>query len=169
MKIDFCDADVMDVFDEWRRATGLAAVEARGDDGERPAKRGPSLVDHLQRVLLRLTNARATGTLDERADALIDAVSRELDAARASRRGVRGEERQALVARLDDADRELMGLARSAIGPGVLAEVEREVVNELEAYRAQMPADALQRARDASLDQAVRDRLHLPTIAFPHV
>ena len=31
VKIDFCEADVLDAFDEWRRAIGLAApVDSRG-------------------------------------------------------------------------------------------------------------------------------------------
>jgi hypothetical protein len=60
IKIDFCEADVLDVFDEWRRATGVTMAEV-GSDGEAPkvARRGPSLPEHLERVVLRLTNVRA--------------------------------------------------------------------------------------------------------------
>src|SRR4029077_14769097 len=48
IRIDFCDADVLDVFDEWRRAVGLSATEPE-------ASPGGSLPAHLQRVVLRLT------------------------------------------------------------------------------------------------------------------
>ena len=33
VKIDFCDADVLDVFDEWRRATGVVSTSTRGAIG----------------------------------------------------------------------------------------------------------------------------------------
>ena len=58
VKIDFCEADVLDVFDEWRRATGVAVAnpESRVPN---PESRGPSLPAHLERVVLRLTSARA--------------------------------------------------------------------------------------------------------------
>src|SRR5947209_668123 len=65
VKIDFCEADVLDVFDEWRRAIGLTAAaapqqvsEAPPSDEQEGRSRGPSLASHLERVLTRLTNAR---------------------------------------------------------------------------------------------------------------
>ena len=80
VKIDFCDADVLDVFDEWRKAVGVTA--ASGDRGAAlsgpPDRRGPSLPAHLERVVTKLTTARATGKLGDEFDALIDRVSAEL-------------------------------------------------------------------------------------------
>ena len=61
---------------------------------------------------MRLTSARAKGSLGEAFDAVIDRVAGELDAARADARGVRGEARHALLARLAALDAEL--LQRSA-------------------------------------------------------
>src|SRR4051812_3170417 len=42
VKIDFCDADVLDVFEEWRKAVGAIplAVEAGGGGEAGPAGRG---------------------------------------------------------------------------------------------------------------------------------
>ena len=46
VKIDFCEADVLDVFDEWRRATGVTAVMPASDPGvtdvEPVRRHGPS-------------------------------------------------------------------------------------------------------------------------------
>src|SRR5215212_9270870 len=54
VKIDFCEADVLDVFDDWRRATGLTAARNGGDssggDPTPARKRGPSLPEHLERA-----------------------------------------------------------------------------------------------------------------------
>jgi hypothetical protein len=41
VKIDFCEADVLDAFDEWRKAVGVS--ESRANLSGSPDKRGPSL------------------------------------------------------------------------------------------------------------------------------
>ena len=46
VRIDFCDADVLDAFDEWRRALGLSRPAQGAGDGEAPEEkptRAPSL------------------------------------------------------------------------------------------------------------------------------
>ena len=170
VKIDFCEADVLDVFDEWRRALGLTAAagtdESTGDEEPSAARKGTSLPAHLERVVLRLTQARVAGTLGPGADDLLDRVSAELDAARASVRGLRGDARQALVARLVLCDRELLQAARSALSDAQRREVDAEAQAELAAFRATMPPDAYARARDAAVDRLVRERARLPTLTF---
>jgi hypothetical protein len=174
VRIDFCDADVLDVFDEWRRALGLPRdLSRRGLEGEsgpvdsaEAREPGGSLPAHLQRVVLRLTSARAIGGLGEAFDALIDRAARELDAARAEARGVRGPARQALLERLASLDAELVAEARRSLGPAAIAELEREAGDELSSYRERMEPDAYQRLMAAAVDRLVRQRLALPTIAF---
>ena len=68
VKIDFCDADVLDVFDEWRRATGDAvspSAAVRSPRSRPVARSRQSLPAHLERVVLRLTSARAGGSLGD--------------------------------------------------------------------------------------------------------
>jgi hypothetical protein len=170
VRIDFCDADVLDVFDEWRRALGLPRESTRGDGGpdESAEAREPSgsLPAHLQRVVLRLTSARAIGGLREEFDALIDRAARELDAARAEARGVRGPARQALLERLTSLDAELVAEARRSLGAAAIAELEHEAGDELSSFRARMAPDAYERVMAAAVDRLVRQRLALPTIAF---
>jgi hypothetical protein len=181
IRIDFCDADVLDVFDEWRRALGLPRdLPRRNPEGEGGSPRGEggpadsadaressgSLPAHLQRVVLRLTSARAIGGLGEAFDALIDRAARELDAARAEARGVRGPARQALLERLTSLDGELVAEARRSLGAAAVAELEREAGDELASFRARMAPDAYERVMAAAVDRLVRQRLTLPTIAF---
>jgi hypothetical protein len=64
VKIDFCDADVLDVFDEWRRATGVPMASVSSEISNRSL----SLPAHLERVVLRLTSARAGGSLGDEFD-----------------------------------------------------------------------------------------------------
>src|SRR5439155_20064660 len=97
IKIDFCEADVLDAFDDWRRALGLPAAGTVGTaahESETAVRPGVSLPAHLERVVTRLTAARAGGRIDDTFDSLIDAVARELDAAHSP---VRGDKRQAML------------------------------------------------------------------------
>src|SRR5438093_13689692 len=59
VKIDFCEADVLDVFDEWKRATGITGATTDGRHQSQVASH-QSLPAHLERVLQRLTAARAS-------------------------------------------------------------------------------------------------------------
>jgi hypothetical protein len=160
VKIDFCDADVLDVFDEWRKALGIINSRQSTVDSRQ------SLPAHLERVVLRLTAARVRGTLGAPFDELIDRVARELDIARAKAGGLRGDARQTLVERLAALDRELADRARAGLDGTICAEVEREADDELAGFRAAMAPDAFARARAAAIDRLVRERFALPTIAF---
>ena len=168
VRIDFCEADVLDVFDEWRRATGLVGGSAAGGDAELERKQR-SLRAHLERVVLRLTNALASGVLGERAgdlDDLTTRVSRELDAARAATGGVRGDARRALSNRLAALDAELLTLTRATLDAGQRTEIEQEADEELAAFRDRLPREMYERAHTAVVDRLARDRLGLPTITF---
>ena len=170
VRVEFCDADVLDVFDEWRRALGLTAAGppadiAAGMDAA-PPRQGASLPAHIARAVIRLTNARATGALGADADDLVDRISRELDAARASSRGLRGDARRALLDRLTALDAELVAMARAALGDAERQAFEREADADLAGFRDAMTAQAYHRAREAAIDRLARERFGLPTLSF---
>ena len=170
VKIDFCDADVLDVFDEWRRATGVPSslTSESGIRNPQSAIRNPSpsLPAHLERVVLRLTSARAGGSIGDEFDALIDRAAAELDAARATAGGLRGVARQSLVDRLAALDAELVQQARATLDDETRASLMREADSELAGFRSGMTAEAFARARAAAMDRLVRERVKLPTITF---
>jgi hypothetical protein len=193
VKIDFCDADVLDVFDEWRRAIGIVsdAANPQSPDTPTPDHQSPqspianpqspqspapnrqspsaprsSLPAHLERVLLRLSSSRARGTLGEMFDTLLDRVSVELDEARAKAGGIRGEARQMLVERLAAIDGDILQVARGSLDADAAAALGREADADLAAFRTAMPADVYARTREAAIDRLVRDRFGLPVIKF---
>jgi hypothetical protein len=171
VRVDFCEADVLDVFDEWRRAIGLPASPADAASetavNTAPVRRpGSSLPAHLERVVMKLTNARATGKLGPEADAFLDRVAGELERARASTQGVRGDARRALLERLSALDTELIEAMSQALPAQERGRVETEAEQELEAFRAAMAGDVYQRARNAAIARLLRERFGLPTIAF---
>ena len=163
VRIDFCEPDVLDVFEEWRRATGVTSA-ARVNLDTRARRHGPSVPEHLERVLLRLTNARVTGVLGSEMDALIDQISAELDRARASAGGVRGAARKELLDRLAAADAALLELARVSLDRTALDDIRKQADADLAGYDNGIPIGA--DIRERAIDAIVRDRLGLPTIAF---
>jgi hypothetical protein len=173
VKIDFCAADVLDAFDQWRRATGVTGTglgspgpDDRGDGIRGPESRQASLPEHLKRVVLRLTAARSAGTLDASFDALIDRAATELDAARAAAHGVRGAARQALIDRLESLDREMLQQARMLLDERARTALAGQADEELAPFRGRMDAEAFAQARDRAIDRLVRERYGLPMVAF---
>jgi hypothetical protein len=168
VRIDFCEADVLDVFDEWQRAMGVA--DAAGKDGPNTCagadSRLASLPKHLERVVLRLTDARTSGLLDARFDTIIDRASAELDAARALAGGLRGAARQALIDRLETLDAQLLQQAHTLLDDETRGRLTREADDDLAPFCGGMSADALARARVAAIDRLVRERYRLPVVAY---
>ncbi|HEY2906237.1 MAG TPA: hypothetical protein VGJ29_10080 [Vicinamibacterales bacterium] len=168
VKVDFCEADVFDAFDEWRKAIGLpqssvASHQSSVDSQQSSVHGRQSLPAHVERVVMRLTQARASGVLPAAFDDLIDRVARELDVARA---GVRGDARRAVIERLAALDAELMEAARRLLDDVAMAELRREANDELAPFRDTMMPDAFSRAREAAIDRLIRDRLGLPVVRF---
>lgn len=167
--IDFCEADVFDAFDEWRRAVGVtASAPSETTPGEAVTvaepRRAPSLGAHLDRVIARLTARRAGGAggFDE----ALDEIVRELDGLRAQARQARGAAREAIVSRLVELDRALRQAAWDGVTDADRVAMAGEADAELAPFRARMTEDAYQRARDASLERLVRDRARLPVVSF---
>lgn len=174
VQVQFCEADVLDVFDEWRRAVGVPAAAETGSDDADAGRRHGSLPAHLERVIARLTTLRASGervSLPSSAgtaslDDTLDAIVREIDAARAGAKSLRGDARQQFVERLRELDRTLLDATRSRFDAATLLELQREADLELAPFRDRMPAEAFTRARESCIDRIIRDRARLPVIAF---
>ena len=99
VRVEFCEADVLDAFDEWRRSVGVTRIGLAAEESAETAEHPPrhaSLPAHLERVIARLTALR--GGDDRSLDAAIDATVRELDAARTGAKTLRGEARQQFLA-----------------------------------------------------------------------
>lgn len=163
--ISFCDADVLDVFDAWRRATGVPAAAVVPDDGgEEPRRRRASLTKHFERTIAALTMRRAQAPPG--LDRALDQVVRELDVLRAGGRPLKGEARVKTVERLRELDAQLSAEARAALSREQAEALAREADESLAPFRGRMAEDAWQAARDAAVDRAARAALRLPVLAF---
>jgi hypothetical protein len=159
VRIEFCEADILELFDDWRRAVGVtAAVDERGDR--------ETLPNHVERVIARLTGLRAGRRFSEAFDDLVHASVRELDAARARARQARGEERAALVARLEAIDRALVDAAIAEMTDESRAALDKEAADEIAPFAARMDAESRHRAARVAFERLARDRVGLPIVSF---
>jgi hypothetical protein len=165
LRIEFCEADVRDVHDQWRRAVGLPRGEDPADESaeQAPPKR-PSLSKHLDRVIDRLGRVvgrlELPGSLLGAVGSLVEELSGVLDAAK----GARGPVRDALALRLGPIDDRLMAAARDAAGVEVLSALAQEAAAELAPFRDRLSPDAWHHATQATVDRLLRDRYGLPVI-----
>ena len=139
VRVEFCEADVLSLFDDWRRAVGVST----GGDTAAAREARDSLPAHLDRAIARLTalRARVSAAFSGR----IEAAVRELDAARSGAAQARGAARDTLLARLRVLDRELLDAAR----------------HELDATRN---AELSEAATAAAFDRLLRDAVGLPIL-----
>ena len=163
VRIEFCEADVLDAFDEWRRAVGVPAVEP-GDGDSEETRRQPSLPAHLERVIAGLTALRAGP--DRSLGDLLDPVVQELDSAKAAAKNIRGDARDRLLERLRVLERGLLQSARARLDAEATAAIEREAETELAPFRDRMPPEAYRLSREACIDRIVRERTRLPVLTF---
>ena len=179
VRVEFCEADVLDVFDEWRRAVGLGSIgsvssgssggaqgslDSDNTDADGAGRRHASLPAHLDRAIARLTALR--GGESRSLDPVLEATVRELDAARLGAKSLRGEARAAFVERLRTLDETLVAAAREQCDGATLQRLGSEADAELAPFRDRMPRDAFEQSRRACVDRLIRERARLPVLTY---
>ena len=159
LRIEFCEADILKAFDDWRRTTGLSEPSAE----DAPSRKEP-LASHIERAVQRLLAVRTEGRI-ELARTIAATVSA-LDELVTNARQARGDERAAIVARLAELDAALMAAARNVVDPEKAASLRGEAEAEIAPFVARMSADARQRALGMALDRFLRESLALPTLTY---
>jgi hypothetical protein len=170
VRIEFCEADVLDAFDDWRRAVGVARVVSDSEGGPDveeplPASRSRrSLASQIDAALARLTVLRGSDKAGPAMNVALEAAVRGLDALRPDAARARGESRDELLARIAAIEEELSVAALDAIDPAERAAFDQEADAELEPFRARMSEDAFRQSRRQALLRLVRQRFGLPSI-----
>jgi hypothetical protein len=170
VRIDFCEADVFDAFDDWRRALGIAAVvpDAAGGpdvDESAPATRTRrSLASQVEAAVSRLTVLRGSDQAGPLLGPALDAAVRALDALQPEAARARGDARDALLVRVAAIEADLVAAAAAALTEGARTEIEHEADAELAPFRTRMAPDAFAQSRRAAIDRLVRLHFGLPDI-----
>ena len=158
VRVEFCEADVLELFDGWRRAVGVPA-----GGGEAVARKQDSLPAHLDRAIAALTALRAGGR-SAAFDRTLDETVRELDVMRGTAKSARGEARSALLDRLAVLDGNLIAAARAEIDDARRTALQGEAEAEIAPFAARMAPDARHQAVDAAFGRLLRDVLRLPVL-----
>jgi hypothetical protein len=160
VRIEFCEADVLDAFDAWRRAVGMAQPT---DEGQRPRA---TLGSHVERATARLTAMRASSEHARAFDSILDDLVRALDGLLPRARSARGHAREELIAELAALDRRLIDGVVQALPDADKARAEAAAVEQLAPFRERMGDEAYESAYTAAMEQIVRDQFRLPRVAF---
>jgi hypothetical protein len=165
VRIEFCEADILDLFDAWRRAVGVTAATGSVAGEEPPARKSP-LAAHIERAVARLTTLRAGGKRSAAFGDRIDAAVRQLDHLAADARAARGEARARIVERLQSLDDDLLNAAVDEADASLAATLRLEAEAELAPFVSRMPQAALDRARGAAFHRLLRDTIGLPVLTY---
>lgn len=183
IRIEFCEADVSETFDNWRRAVGrLANVALPDDEGESgvsgatgdaevgagPAARarGPSLPAHLERAQIRLTSLLASQSLPEALRQCLGETMRRVDALRGEGRTARGEARTRILGELRELDAALIADAWAAQGDDSRDAWRKEAIGELAGFRDRLSPSAWQSTVEAAARRVMREKLGLPELTM---
>ena len=170
VRIEFCEADVLDAFDDWRRAVGVARVvpdSAGGPDVEEPAARDSAAA--IARVADRWRAGATDGLARQRPGRADSWASRSTRRCAASmrcvptRRGRAARRATSSCGAIASIEDELAAAAVSALEPAERSALEREADAELEPFRARMPAEAYRQSRRQALQRLVRHHFGLPS------
>lgn len=164
LRIEFCDADVREVFEAWRRATGIAAAVLDAPDAGREVLKRRSPSKTIDTAIERL--GRLAGRL-ELPDEFRDAISRAIERLSAVREGLahsRGAAREPWLAQLAPIDHDLMAQARRVVDAEVVRGLTEQAEREMAAYRDRLAPEAWQRAVTVTVDRGVRAHCELPTL-----
>jgi hypothetical protein len=165
VRIEFCEADILDLFDNWRRAVGVSPIDAGRAERDRAEPRRDSLPAHLDRAIARLAAVRS-GRWSREFDERLDRAVRELDEARASATHARGDARASLLGRLSALDRELLDAARNELDATRRGALRAEAEAEIAPFASRMTDQARSSAVTAAHDRLVRDAVGLPLLAL---
>lgn len=184
LRLEFCEADVLAVFQEWRRAVGIglhsgtsgldvaaAGLASSSEAGTEAAasedsSRVPSLPRHLRRVIDRLAMVPDDGGRPRALDPWIAETVTELGRLEQEASRLRGAARAAALERLRVLDGEMLAHAQREADGVVVSECRRRARLELQPFAARLAPEALAASVDQAAARLLREALKLPVIAL---
>ena len=170
VRIEFCESDVLDAFDDWRRAVGVTNVvadSAGGPDVEEPqpaARPRKSLSSQIESALARLTVLRGSDQAGPVLGPALEIAVRGLDALRPEASRARGDARDELLRRIAAIEDDLAAAAVNALDPAERSALDKEAAAELEPFRERMSDEAYRNSRRQAIQRLVRQHCGLPSI-----
>ena len=179
LRIEFCEGDVLELFDQWRRAVGApqaaeqragivsAASESKPDNGNRSPR--TTLTAHLESVIQRLEFWLETRPIIANDTELLQRVFKAvefLSVCRKSVNGLRGNARQEAIVKLKLYDEELLASLRTSADEILMQRLESEARGSLEPFRSRMASEAFENAVTIATDRLLVNYFKLPPLSF---
>lgn len=165
VRIEFCEADVLELFEEWRRAVGVGTASGIATPPRNGTARRMSLASHIGRIVDRLTACIDAGELGP-LEALAVSCRDELDQLHEGAGSARGAARQEIVDALVAMERRLTDAVHEVVDPDLQDTLRAEAARDLEPFRERMPRDAMTQAVRAGTERLLYDHFKLPRITF---
>lgn len=162
LRIEFCEGDVLDGYDRWRRAVGVLQAEA--SDPATPKR--SSLTAHLERVSVQLATLLGSGRVPETVRPLLPAMLTTLDTLKADSAHARGAAREAMLAELAALDRVLVDAAVAGLDPAARDTLTTEAVRDLAPFRDRLTPEQFATSQQAAFERLVRAARGLPVVRF---
>ena len=167
VRIEFCQADILDAFDDWRRAVGIVATAAgeETDTADTQGRKG-GLAAHIERAVSRLRAVRGSNGRSSEFIEHVDRTLSELDSLACEARNARGENRARIVERLAALDGQLIEAAMGEVLPGRAEVMKREAEADLAPFGPRMSPEAREKAVSAAFQRLVRETLGVPILTY---
>jgi hypothetical protein len=162
VRIEFCEPDILDVFDEWRRAVGVGLTSP--GDAPPDTARKPPLTAHFERIVARLIARRIPSS--PAFERHLEILLVELDRLAVDSRHARGDLRAGIVERLATLDRELMKAAVVEVDGRVAALARQEAEDEIAPFASRMAPEVRANALQAAYERLIRESLGLPIVRY---
>lgn len=162
LRIEFCEGDVLDGYDRWRRAVGVLQAEA--PDASTPKR--SSLTAHLERVSVQLATLLGSGRVPDTVRPVLPAMLTTLDTFKADSAHARGAAREAMLAELESLDRALVDAAIAGLEPAARETLTTEAGRDLAPFRDRLTPEQFATAHQAAFERLVRAARGLPVVRF---
>jgi hypothetical protein len=162
VRIEFCEADVLDGYDRWRRAIGVVHAAAPAV----AAQRRGTLTAHIERVTAELAVLQGSDRAPAGLREPIRAALGELDGLRAASGAARGVARDAILTALGAIDARLVEAAAAATPPDRRQSHGREAERDLQAYRGRLSPAQWESAVAGASARLLRAEVGLPVVSF---
>ena len=170
LRIEYCENDVKDLFEEWKRAVGIESVRNSSENKEcernSEVNHGRKSLDaHLERVGGRL----AQWNREDVATELKATVSNILDEVRtlgAEVKSVSSGERNHIIEQLKTLDLNLLDAVRRTADGRLQSRLREEAEREVNSFRKRMAPATFHSVVSSSIDRLLIEYFKLPRISY---
>ena len=179
LRIEFCEGDVLELFDQWRRAVGApqvteqrtwgVSVVSESDSSHEKSSSRTTLPAHLDSVIQRLqcwSEARPSDCNDSELLRRVSKVVEFVSNCRKSANGLRGNARQEVIVKLKQYDEKLLVSIRASADEILMQRLESEARASLEPFRSRMAAEAFENAVTIATDRLLVSHFKIPSLSF---